>query len=77
MKNPITVGPWGGQNGLRWDDGVYSNVRQLVIVHGVGIYSIQIEYDQKGSSVWSERHGGGTGGSTTTDKVSLVVIYYY
>ncbi|KAK9270749.1 hypothetical protein L1049_026332 [Liquidambar formosana] len=68
-KTPISVGPWGGQNGIRWDDGVYSTVRQLVIVHGAGIDSIQIEYDKKGSSVWSERHGGN--GGSKTSKVNL------
>ncbi|KAH9802943.1 hypothetical protein KPL71_001580 [Citrus sinensis] len=55
---PIAVGPWGGQNGTRWDDGVHTTVRQLVIAHGAGIDSIQIEYDNKGGSCWSEKHGG-------------------
>eukprot|EP00257_Ricinus_communis_P015536 XP_015573475.1 jacalin-related lectin 3 isoform X1 [Ricinus communis] len=68
-KKPIAVGPWGGQNGCRWDDGVYSTVRQLVIVHGSGIDSIQIEYDKKGTSIWSEKHGGN--GGNRTDKVKL------
>ncbi|XP_065621191.1 pentatricopeptide repeat-containing protein At1g19720 [Quercus suber] len=68
-KKPITVGPWGGQHGLCWDDGVYSSVRQLVIAHGVGIDSIQIEYDNKGTSIWSEKHGGN--GSNKIDRVKL------
>lgn len=68
QKKPITVGPWGGQHGLCWDDGVYSSVRQLVIAHGVGIDSIQIEYDNKGTSIWSEKHGGN--GSNKIDRVS-------
>ena len=33
-EKPVSVGPWGGNGGYRWDDGVYSTVRQLVIVHG-------------------------------------------
>lgn len=57
----VSVGPWGGQDGFRWDDGVYSTVRQLVIAHGAGIDYIQIEYDLKGSSVWSDKHGGKEG----------------
>ncbi|XP_057442260.1 jacalin-related lectin 3-like [Lotus japonicus] len=69
MKKSSSVGPWGGNGGSRWDDGIYSGVRQLVIVHGAGIDSIQIEYDKKGSSIWSEKHGGS--GGNKTDKVKL------
>lgn len=68
-KKPLAVGPWGGQNGVCWDDGVYTTVRQLVIAHGTGIESIQIEYDKKGSPVWSKKHGGNTG--SKLEKVSL------
>ncbi|CAN1824129.1 Jacalin-related lectin 3, partial [Linum perenne] len=65
----ISVGPWGGQTGARWDDGVYTAVRQVIIFHGAAIDSVQFEYDKKGSSVWSEKHGG-TGG-IKTNKVKL------
>ncbi|XP_050211243.1 jacalin-related lectin 3-like isoform X1 [Mercurialis annua] len=68
-KKPIALGPWGGQDGHRWDDGVHSTVRQLVIAHGSGIDSIQFEYDKKGTSIWSEKHGGS--GGIRTDKVKL------
>ncbi|XP_062027217.1 jacalin-related lectin 19-like [Rosa rugosa] len=68
-KKVVSVGPWGGQTGLMWDDGVYSTVRQLVIAHGSGIDSIQIEYDSKGCSFWSDKHGGN--GGWKTDKVKL------
>ncbi|XP_043713347.1 jacalin-related lectin 3 [Telopea speciosissima] len=68
-KKPIRVGPWGGQDGVNWDDGVYSSVRQLVIAQAAGIDSLQIEYDLKGSSVWSEKHGGS--GGIKTDRVKL------
>ncbi|XP_077219963.1 jacalin-related lectin 3-like [Tasmannia lanceolata] len=68
-KNPISVGPWGGQGGSPWDDGVYTTVRQLVVSHASAIDSLQIEYDRKGSSVWSEKHGGI--GGTKTDKIKL------
>lgn len=70
-KKPISVGPWGSQQGLNWDDGVYSTVRQLVITHGAGIDSIQIEYDKKGTSIWSDRHGGI--GGHKTDKVNHTI----
>ncbi|KAF2952565.1 jacalin-related lectin 3 [Oryza sativa Japonica Group] len=68
-KNPILVGPWGGLGGTLWDDGVHSTVRQVVITHGAAIDSIKIEYDLKGKSVWSEKHGGD--GGTKTDQVKL------
>ncbi|OVA08713.1 Mannose-binding lectin [Macleaya cordata] len=66
---PISAGPWGGQGGGPWDDGVHTSVRQFVIAYGMGIDSIQIEYDDKGSSIWSAKHGGS--GGDITDKVTL------
>ena len=66
-KKPVTVGPWGGNGGSSWEDGIYSTVRQLVIVYGAGIDSIKIEYDQKGCSIWSDKHGGS--GGLKTDEV--------
>lgn len=63
-KKPVAVGPVGGTSGSKWDDGVYSTVRQIVLTHGAGIDSIQFEYDKQGSSVWSNKHGG-TGGCKT------------
>ncbi|KAI3432051.1 uncharacterized protein J3R85_007720 [Psidium guajava] len=68
-KKTVSVGPWGSEDGFRWDDGVYSTVRQLVIAHGAGIDSIQIEYDLKGNSIWMEKHGGN--GGCKVDKVKL------
>ncbi|KAJ4838015.1 hypothetical protein Tsubulata_030946 [Turnera subulata] len=65
----ISVGPWGAQNGVRWDDGVNNSVRQVVIYHGAAIDSIQIEYDKEGRSVWSEKHGGCS--SIKTNKFKL------
>ncbi|KAK6115796.1 hypothetical protein DH2020_008065 [Rehmannia glutinosa] len=68
-KHTMLDGPWGGQDGFYWDDGVYSTVRQLEIAHGAGIDSIKIEYDMKGKSVWSQKHGGS--GGSKVDKVRL------
>ncbi|CAI9116823.1 OLC1v1018087C1 [Oldenlandia corymbosa var. corymbosa] len=68
-SHTISVGPWGGQDGYHWDDGVYTGIRQLVISHGAGIDAIQIEYDRNGTSVWSDKHGGS--GGTNIDKVRL------
>ncbi|KAK4481414.1 hypothetical protein RD792_012304 [Penstemon davidsonii] len=68
-KNTMLFGPWGGQDGHHWDDGVYSTIRQLEIAHGSGVDSIRIEYDRNGSSVWSEKHGGR--GGAKIDKIRL------
>ncbi|XP_050372401.1 jacalin-related lectin 3-like isoform X2 [Argentina anserina] len=58
-NKPFSVGPFGSNGGdAIWDDGVHSTVRQVVIYADVkGIRWIQIEYDDNGSSVWSEKHG--------------------
>lgn len=58
---PALVGPWGGQGGHAWDDGMFTTVRQINIAHGSSIDSIQVEYDKNGSSLWSEKHGGNGG----------------
>ncbi|KAB2023279.1 hypothetical protein ES319_D06G007100v1 [Gossypium barbadense] len=68
-QKPVSYGPWGGQGGLYWDDGVNFTIKQLVIVHGLGIDSIQIEYDNEGNSIWSRKHGGD--GGSKMDKVKL------
>ncbi|KAL5999504.1 hypothetical protein ACLOJK_037789 [Asimina triloba] len=68
-RNPITVGPWGGQGGTQWDDGMYTTVKKIIVVHGDAIDSIQFEYDSKGKSVWSQKHGGN--GGSKTDPVNL------
>ncbi|MCL7040026.1 hypothetical protein MKW94_015620, partial [Papaver nudicaule] len=66
---PVSAGPWGGQGGGRWDDGVHTSIKQLIITHGTGIDSIQIEYDNKGNSIWSPKHGGN--GGEKSDRVIL------
>ncbi|XP_031404336.1 jacalin-related lectin 3 isoform X2 [Punica granatum] len=74
-KKTVSLGPWGGQDGFKWDDGMYSTVRQIVIAHGAGIDYIQIEYDRKGSSVWSEKHGGKGGNKVDTVKLNYPTEY--
>lgn len=44
-----------------------------MISYGAGIDSILIEYDKKGSSVWSDKHGGS--GGFKTNKVSNKFMY--
>ena len=41
----------------------------MVISHGAGIDSIKIQYDVKGTPIWSDRHGGN--GGTKTDTVHI------
>lgn len=69
----VTVGPWGNQNEARWDDGVFSSVRQVVISYGAGIDSILIEYDKKGwgCSVWSDKHDGSVGFKTNSRTIKM------
>lgn len=64
---PCGPGPWGGDGGRPWDDGVYSGIKQIYITKSDAIFSIQVEYDRNGQSVWSVKHGGHDG--TTTNRV--------
>jgi hypothetical protein len=61
VKEPIPIGPgpWGGDGGKPWDDGVYTGVKQIYIMRNDFIGSIQIEYDRSGQSIWSTKHGNG------------------
>ncbi|KAF2546531.1 hypothetical protein F2Q70_00020192 [Brassica cretica] len=72
---PALVGPWGGQGGHAWDDGMFTTVRQINIAHGSSIDSIQVEYDKNGSSLWSEKHGGN--GGSKFEKVTLDYPHEY
>ncbi|KAL8166090.1 hypothetical protein V2J09_007589 [Rumex salicifolius] len=66
----ITAGPWGGQYGCRWDDGAYCTIRQVVIASSAVIDSIRFEYDNKGHSIWSDKHGGSGG------KLEKIILDY-
>ncbi|XP_031378557.1 myrosinase-binding protein 1-like [Punica granatum] len=67
-----SIGPYGGQGGSPWDDGVFTDVRlinilcgfivdtdlrQMKILSGSVIVSIGIEYDNNGSPVPGSQHG--------------------
>lgn len=71
MKEPALgeTGPWGGDGGRPWDDGVFSGIKQIYLTRKEGICSIQIEYDRNGQSVWSIKHGGDGGGSPIVIKL--------
>ena len=78
---PCGPGPWGGDGGRPWDDGVYSGIKQIYLTRSTeAICSIQIEYDRNGQSVWSIKHGGN--GGTTTHRVTfynytIIKLTYY
>ncbi|KAG9147057.1 hypothetical protein Leryth_005308 [Lithospermum erythrorhizon] len=62
---PWGPGPWGGDGGKPWDDGVFTGIKQIVVTGAdLGICCIEIEYDRNGQSVWSVKHGG-SGGKTS------------
>lgn len=70
----MSIGPWGGNGGDIWDDGVHTGIRQIILTYGDVINSINIEYDNNGSSVWL-KHGTTTG--TKTEKVVVKFIVKY
>ncbi|XP_058110557.1 jacalin-related lectin 3-like [Magnolia sinica] len=61
---PRGRGPWGGDGGRPWDEGVFSGVKQIFLTRGEVMTSIQIEYDRSGQSFWSTKHGAGGGEAT-------------
>ncbi|XP_071712187.1 jacalin-related lectin 3-like [Rutidosis leptorrhynchoides] len=54
----VQVGPWGGNGGNQWDDGVHNGVREISILYGTSIYAIQITYDNNGQPFQAENHAG-------------------
>eukprot|EP00252_Welwitschia_mirabilis_P024983 TRINITY_DN7643_c0_g1_i3.p1 TRINITY_DN7643_c0_g1~~TRINITY_DN7643_c0_g1_i3.p1 ORF type:complete len:531 (-),score=50.03 TRINITY_DN7643_c0_g1_i3:307-1899(-) len=71
-RAPVSLGPWGGNSGSVFDDGIYTGVRQIVLCRGAGISSIQIQYDRNGQSIWGNRHGG----TTSSFKTHKIVFNY-
>lgn len=57
----VTHGPWGGNGGTLFDDGVYKGVREIIISRNVGIVYVKVLYEQNGVALWGSRNGG-TGG---------------
>lgn len=51
------TGPWGGEGGRPWDDGLHTGVKQIRLTRGDAICSIQFLYVQNDRSVWSTIHG--------------------
>ncbi|XP_050379792.1 LOW QUALITY PROTEIN: jacalin-related lectin 19-like [Argentina anserina] len=65
-KKTIVLGPWGGNGGNAWDDGLYQGVREVTLIYGHCIDSIVVVYDKNGKPVTSEKHGG-LGGNQTAE----------
>ncbi|CAL9009850.1 unnamed protein product, partial [Prunus brigantina] len=68
-KKTIEVGPWGGNGGADWDDGIYNGVREITLVYGHCIDSISVVYDRNGKPVKAETHGGRGGNQTAEIKL--------
>ncbi|TXG52226.1 hypothetical protein EZV62_021395 [Acer yangbiense] len=58
---PREAGPWGGNSGKPFDDGVFAAIKHVYVHVGDGlIHAIQFLYQTKdgSSSIMSKRHGG-------------------
>lgn len=75
VKEPATFGsgPWGGDDGKPWDDGVFTGIKKIFLTKGQGIYAIQIEYERNGQSMWSVKHGSNNEGSCHV----VILIFHY
>ncbi|KAF8019853.1 hypothetical protein BT93_G0518 [Corymbia citriodora subsp. variegata] len=70
------VGPFGGDSGIDiWDNGKYTDVRQIVIGFNLAITSISILYDEHGHPVGPFTHGTSAGAKTYTIKLDHASEY--
>lgn len=65
------MGPWGGNGGNSWDDGTFTGVREIKLVYGHCIDSIQVVYDRNGKPLTAKKHGG-VGGNKTAEVSSII-----
>ncbi|KAB2612941.1 hypothetical protein D8674_035257 [Pyrus ussuriensis x Pyrus communis] len=65
----MEVGPWGGNGGTPWDDGIYNGVREITLVYGHCIDSITVVYDKNGKPFKAETRGGRGGNQTAEIKL--------
>ncbi|KAB2007992.1 hypothetical protein ES319_D10G067800v1 [Gossypium barbadense] len=70
-KMSVVVGPWGGNGGAAWDDGIYNGVREITLVYDRCIDSIRVVYDKNGKPVTAEKHGGVGGNKTAEIKLKF------
>lgn len=60
-KQAVSYGPWGGNGGNIFDDGVYTGVREVHLTRYGGVVSIRICYDLNGKAIWGNKNGGSGG----------------
>ncbi|KAH1145108.1 hypothetical protein AAZX31_15G021800 [Glycine max] len=70
-KRSIILGPWGGNGGNSWDDGTFTGVREIKLVYGHCIDSIQVVYDRNGKPLTAKKHGGVGGNKTAEIKLQF------
>lgn len=75
-KKTIEVGPWGGNGGADWDDGIYNGVREITLVYGHCIDSISVVYDRNGKPVKAETHGGRGGNQTAEVRSDPCTLFF-
>ncbi|GKB57600.1 jacalin-related lectin 19-like protein [Tanacetum coccineum] len=54
----ILFGPWGGNCGNHWDDGVHGGIREITLIYSSCIDSIRVTYDDNVKPLLAEKHGG-------------------
>ncbi|KAK9066199.1 hypothetical protein SSX86_013520 [Deinandra increscens subsp. villosa] len=77
MDKSILLRPWGGNGGDEWDDGAHSGVREITLLHGSCIDSIQVTYDNHGKLFLEEKHGGIGGNEICSDEILIGVSGHY
>ena len=70
----LLVGPWGGNGGTSWDDGIFPGIRKITLVSGLCIDSIVVVYDMHGQPFKAQKHGGGEGDDTA--EASLIFVTF-
>ena len=69
-RKVVSFGPWGGDSGTIFDDGIYTGVREIQITRSGGLVSVRVCYDHNGKPVWGRKNGGTAG--LKLDKVILL-----
>jgi hypothetical protein len=67
ISTPVRFGPWGGNSGTIFDDGIFTGVRQINLTRGLGISSMKLLYDRNGQAIWGDKRG--TSGGSRPEKV--------
>lgn len=68
VRQAVSCGPWGGNGGMLFDDGLYTGVREIHVTRSGGLVSIRVCYDLNGQAIWGDKNGGN--GGLRLDKVN-------